>query len=128
MTFATMIRVPSGRWVTAGQYAKAWNIALMAGPGATLRGWQWHAVEARDVLNDMRRALMDFINRHDRTRHVPHLTDARLRDKIMRAVARGAIRYECAWCGTGIAPRHFMHYRKDARFCGDACRRDYYGA
>lgn len=127
MTFATMIRVPSGRWVTAGQYAHAWRTVLAAGPLASFRGWQWHMVDARDVLHDMRRALQDRINRHDRTRHVPHMTDARLRSKILRAVERGAIKYECGWCGSRLAPRHFMHFYRDARFCSDECRRSYYG-
>lgn len=136
MTLA--IRTPRGQWVSAGQYAQAWRTVIMlcdelqrgAAPAmltgrtiSELRGWDIFPRHPREVRADMRRMLDNTITRHDRTQIRREVSERRLFALKDAAVRRGAIRFECRWCGSPInAERYLQHW---ARFCDESCKRSY---
>ena len=58
-----IIITPSGRRMSAGQFAPAWRMVKDAAPGCQLTGWQDYSVPAERVLADIRKGLNDRINR-----------------------------------------------------------------
>jgi hypothetical protein len=63
-----VIRIPSGRVVTIGQWVHAFKTLKTADPKATVPNWSWCHNDAAHVLREMRHSLDDMIERHDRTR------------------------------------------------------------
>ena len=68
---AVVIRVPSGRYVTIGQYVATWDKLRRVSPEQLRQDcpaglWQWYPVPAAEVLRDMRDAMDDMINRRAR--------------------------------------------------------------
>lgn len=123
LTMKTAIRLPNGKWVSAGQYARAWAKLLTVPPSTSVPGWEWYTVDASDVLRDMRRMLMDIITRHDRTLQRGKPNERRLFTKMDAAVQRGAIRFKCRWCGCELPATRYL--QPHARFCDASCQRSY---
>lgn len=110
------IRLPSGRLVTFGAYVRAFKAVKALPERATVNGWQWFPVEARDVVRDYRRAIDDRVNQRGGLR-VRHLTPSRLR-RLLRNHAKS----ECRWCGQPLG-----EYREpEHRFCDAGCRVEYH--
>lgn len=130
MTTPTVIRIPCGKWVSIGEYARVWKYLLSAEamPNAEYPGWDYFPTDGRRILANMREMLMDVINRHDRTmwREQGRKTclGARIRKKQEAAARRGVIRFECRWCGSQITPGTYLP--EHARFCDVSCQRSFY--
>ncbi len=65
MATITCIRIPSGRSIPVGQYAAAWKKLLSVDPSTSVPKWDHFDTDAGDVLQEMRSALHDRINRKD---------------------------------------------------------------
>lgn len=61
------ITLPNGRMVGLGVYARAWKELQKMEPGELVKGFDYFAAPAREILEKMREGLMDRINRHDRS-------------------------------------------------------------
>lgn len=109
------IKLPTGRVVGLHAYVAAFNRAKALPPDATVRGWQWFPVEAREVVRDYRRAIDDRVNlRGGLVVRTP--SDARL-----LRLMRDRIKHSCRWCGSPLGQYRF----EAARFCDADCRRSY---
>jgi hypothetical protein len=122
MTISVVV-LPNGRGVTLGAYARAWRELLAADPKREMRGFERFAMPAGEILARLRGGLMDRINRHDRT--MRSASDRRIFAKVKAAGARGAIRYECRWCGAPLEAAAVNPNNRDSRFCGQECRSSY---
>lgn len=120
-----IITLPNGKQCTLGKYASAWRTLLTLPPQQDVAGFDWHPSTARDVLSSMRRGMMERINRHDRTRAV-HSRDLgpRIFLKMQSAAKRGALRFDCRWCGRDIDTGTYL--QPHARFCDVHCQRSFY--
>lgn len=61
------IRIPGGRQVTVGEYVRSWKILLGVDPGANVPRWGEWGSKAGEVLQEIRAAIHDRINRKDPT-------------------------------------------------------------
>jgi len=66
MTMRTVIRLPNGRTIGVGVYARAWRTILTMPRDAMLPGFAHFPEPAESVLHAMRGMLSEVINRHDR--------------------------------------------------------------
>ena len=106
------IRLPNGSYVTAGMYAKAWDIlktehkaSLYAGREKTYSGFFDYPAHAPAILAELRKGLADRINRHD-----PAYGKGRRWDTdYQAALARDAkmLRYFRAYGGVGVPRQRF---------------------
>ncbi len=115
------ITLPNGKPCSLGVYVKGWKAIKTMAPHETVRGWTWWAEDACRVLDDIARGVHDRINRHDRTMRHDDLGERRLFTKIRNAAKRGAIRYECKWCGSPLDPLQVNPNNGMTRYC-PGCR------
>ena len=59
------IRLPSGRCVPVGTYAKAWRKLRDMDPKTPVAGWDHFPTTAGEILREMSRGLMDRIHRNE---------------------------------------------------------------
>ena len=60
-----VITLPNGRQVGLGVYARAYRELITMDPAALVKGFDYFAAPAREILARVREGLMDRINRHD---------------------------------------------------------------
>lgn len=123
----TAIRIPNGKLVPIGMYARTWKFLLQPERDLSARfpGWDHFPTEGRTILANMRGMLMDIINRHDRTaQHT--CSERRLFTKIRNAALRGAIVYRCRECDAVLHPLNVNPNNRESRFCNAACRGSYW--
>ena len=58
-----VIRLPSGRRVTMGQYLAAWRKLKATPPNLKLRDWDHYPTAASEIMAEIRRGVHDRINR-----------------------------------------------------------------
>lgn len=119
------ITLPNGRKVGLSAYARAWKTIAGMNPDQTVKGWDIFPTPAGVVLANIRAGMHARINRHDRTQPRADLTDARLFSKRRAAAIRGAVRYECKWCGSILDPLRVNPNNPMTKFCDAECRRSY---
>ncbi len=117
-----VIVLPNKRAVTLGQYAKAWRLVIAVPREQLLAGWDYFETEAWRILFQMREGLQDRINLRGGSRP-REITERRLFAKMDAAARRGALQFECRWCGQAILADRYLH--RHSRFCSQSCQRDY---
>ncbi len=118
-----VIVLPNKRAVTLGQYAKAWRLVIAVPREQLLAGWDYFETEAWRILLQMRDGLQDRINLRGGSRP-REITERRLFAKRDAAVRRGALRFECKWCGAEVVATRYLQWQD--RFCDSGCRKDYF--
>lgn len=113
-----VITLPGGRQLTLGQYVAGWRgVKAIAAvdPRTSIHGWDWHPVDAADVLREIRRGVDDRVNRRGGLA-VREMNEARVARRL-----RVRVTVACRNCG-GAMP----YAPHGVRFCRAACRRDFY--
>lgn len=112
-----VIGLPDGRQIRISIFLASWQRIKTLPPDATVNGWNWYPLTAREVLADISRGVLDRISLRSGERR-----DWRDNSARIEATRRARVQCSCRWCGQPLAQYQQPH----ARFCDPSCYRSYY--